>query len=81
MAKRTSPVDEIAALVPPAVPRSWEHRVAEEHRQTLEEIKAGYLAGRFGTSKFRACEAISNWLKANNIATIGRQGVEEWLAK
>lgn len=79
--KTTSPVDEIAALIPPVVPTSWEYRVAEEHRQTLDEIKRGYLAGRFGKSKTAACEAIANWLNANGIATIGRQGVQTWLEK
>lgn len=79
--KPNDAVDQIAALVPQPLPKSWEHRVAEEHRDTLEQIKAGYLDGRFGASKIGAAKAISQWLQANGIAIIGHQGVQEWLAK
>ena len=79
--KLNDAVDQIAALVPQPVPKSWEHRVAEEHRETLEQIRAGYLEGRFGASKIAAAKAISQWLNANGISHVGHQGVLEWLAK
>ena len=81
MAKKGSVVAEIAALVPQATPKSWEFRVADEHRETLDEIKAAYHAGQFGSSKSTAARAIAAWLKSHGISTVGYQGVLEWLAK
>lgn len=81
MGKKTSVVAEIAAMVPDGVPKSWEHRVSDEHRQTLEEIKAAYHAGQFGARKSTAARAISAWLRAHNISHVGYQGVLQWLAK
>lgn len=81
MGKKGSVVAEIAALVPQATPKSWEHRVADEHRATLDEIKAAYHAGHFGGSKSVAARAIATWLKDHGISTVGYQGVLQWLAK
>lgn len=74
-------VREIAAMVPQAVPKSWEYRVAEEHRSTLDQIKAAFAAGQFGSRKSTAAKAIAAWLKSNGISTVGYQGVLEWLEK
>ena len=77
----TNPVEQIAAMVPTKQARSWEHRVDEKHRETLDQIRAAYFEGRFGRSKAAACKAIAQWLNANGISTVGHQGVLEWLAK
>lgn len=79
--KSNDAVEQIASMIPPKASRSWEHRVSEEHRDTLKQIKAGYFSGQFGPHKTPAAKAIAAWLQANGIAIIGHQGVQEWLAK
>jgi diaminopimelate decarboxylase len=77
----TDAVAEIAARLPRKKPQSWEHRVDPQHKATLDQIKAAYRAGRFGSKQKPAAVTISAWLRDQGIATVGFQGVLEWLAK
>jgi hypothetical protein len=81
MAKKPSAVDEIAGSIPQRRRLSWEFRVASEHAETLEEIKAAFQRGGFGKHAEPAAKAISDYLHRNGIAQIGPQGVLAWLAK
>lgn len=79
--KSASPIDEIVSLLPPKRALSWDHQIADEHRETLVEIKAAYVAGKFGTKKATAARAIAQWINAQGISNVGRQGVLQWLEK
>ena len=81
MSDTLDPVAAIKAAIPGRRPISWEHRVAPEHAETLRQIKAAYRAGEFGTKQKPAAVAISEFLNREGIATVGFQGVKEWLAK
>lgn len=80
MAKR-SVADEVLALIPQRQPLAWYERVAEEHRNTLAEIKAAHRAGAFGHKAKPAALAISKYLALHGIATVGFQGVRTWLER
>lgn len=71
-------VDELAQR---ASPKRWHHRVAPEHAGTLAELREAWLAGRLGKARRPAARVISKILKARGIATVGEQGVEEWLER
>lgn len=81
MAKAKGLIAEICANLPPPQHLSWEHRIDNKHFSTIKEIKAAYQAGAFGSKKITAARAIAKFLNDNNIATVGPQGVIQWLAK
>jgi hypothetical protein len=78
MAKHSA-VDEIIGALPPARPLAWHHRVAAQHRATLAEIKAAYVAGKFGSKKATAARTVAQYLNKHEISSVGTQGVLAWL--
>jgi hypothetical protein len=81
MASKSSDiVAEIAAAVPQRLSLRWYQRVAPEHAATLQAIREAYIAGKFGKRKKPVFTAIAAVLNARGIATVGRNGVESWLA-
>ncbi len=81
MAKKSVDLaDEIMAMIPPSMrSRPWWVLVPQQHLPTLKVIADGWFAGKYGTSRKRAADAISAWLKFKKISTIGHQGVIKWL--
>lgn len=76
-------VDDVIAAMP-ANPRgslSWHEKLAPEHREEVEAVKAAWRAGKIGTAKRTAARIISEKLRERGISTIGVQGVETWLER
>jgi hypothetical protein len=81
MAKGANIIDEIAAAIPPSQSRwPWWKRLDPDHQKTIDVIHAAWLAGKFGTRKSPAAQAISAWLTGHGIP-IGKQGVIAWLSE
>lgn len=59
----------------------WFHAVAPEHLPALAELRQAWLDGRLGAKRRTAARSIAKILNARGIATIGEQGVEEWLER
>jgi hypothetical protein len=59
----------------------WYERVAPEHLEELVELKAAWKSGRLGVPRMTAARHISAQLRERGISPVGRQGVDEWLAK
>lgn len=82
MPQQRSVLDEVVGeLAERSGPRRWFHRVAPEHLETLKELREAWLAGRLGKARRPAARVIARILKARGIATVGEQGVEEWLER
>lgn len=60
---------------------TWYERVAPEHVDELNAIKAAWKAGELGTRKKTLARSISTKLRARGISDIGEQGVLAWLDK
>jgi len=59
----------------------WYERVAPEHLDELAELKAAWKSGRLGVPRMTAARHISAQLRERGISSVGRQGVDEWLAR
>jgi len=59
----------------------WYERVAPEHQAELEELRAAWKSGELKVPRNTAARFISAQLRKRGIATVGTQGVNEWLAK
>jgi len=59
----------------------WYERVAREHLDELAELKAAWKSGRLGVPRMTAARHISAQLRERGISSVGRQGVDEWLAR
>lgn len=79
MAKTPDIVAEIAGQVRTRRHTRWFQTIAPEHVATLDVIAAAYKAGKFGSRKKPAADAIVAVLKARGIATVGYSGVLQWL--
>jgi hypothetical protein len=75
------PVAAIKAAIPQPQSQRWYSRVSPEHAEILKQIEAAFIAGEFGTKKKPAYVAIAAYLGKAGIASIGHQGVREWLEK
>lgn len=62
-------------------PATWWERVAPEHHDELNAIKAAWKAGELGTRKKTLARAISSNMRARGISDVGAQGVITWLDK
>jgi hypothetical protein len=77
---KTSLLDKIRANIPPNGRETrWESKVAAEHQKTLEEIRAAWLAGAFGSQIHPASAAVAKTLREEGIAQVGQDGVRRWL--
>lgn len=77
---KASLLDKIKANIPiNGRTTRWESRVAAEHRKTLEEIRAAWLAGEFGEYIHPAAAAVAKTLREEGIANVGQDGVRRWL--
>lgn len=92
MARKRQSGGLVAAVIesmPPRVHGSlpWYERVAPEHREELDELKAMWRAGRLrdksgqALPKNTAARLISMKLNEGGISNVGTQGVNEWLGK
>jgi hypothetical protein len=59
----------------------WYERVAPEHLEELVELKDAWKSGRLGVPRMTAARHISAQLRERGISPVGRQGVDEWLAR
>lgn len=59
----------------------WYERVAPEHRAELEELRAAWKSGELKVPRNTAARFIAAQLRERGIATVGTQGVCEWLGK
>ena len=81
MAKATSVIDEVRALIPQTVGvRPWWERLDATQSKMVAEILEAWHGGVFGTQRRTAARAISQTLKRHGI-DIGEQGVEGWLRR
>jgi len=62
-------------------PASWYERLAPEHREELDAIKAEWKAGELGTRKKTLARALAENMHARGISDVGLQGVLTWLEK
>jgi hypothetical protein len=76
-----SVIDEVMGNLRDRQPQSWHYRVSAEHADTLRQIKEAYQAGRFGSKKKPAAEAIARTLNDRGIADVQYQGVLAWLER
>lgn len=82
MAQQKSVLDEVVGeLAERSIRKRWFNNVAPEHVETLQELREAWLAGRLGKARRTAARVISKILKARGIATVGEQGIEEWLER
>jgi hypothetical protein len=59
----------------------WYERVAPEHQAELEELRAAWKSGKLKVRRNTAARIIAAHLHERGIATVGTQGVCEWLGK
>ncbi len=62
-------------------PVNWWERVATEHHDELNAIKAAWQAGELGTRKKTLARSLSENMRARGISDVGPQGVITWLEK
>ena len=62
-------------------PATWYERLAPEHREELDAIKAEWLAGDLGSRKKTVARAIAENMRSRGISNVGMQGVIAWLEK
>jgi hypothetical protein len=86
MVKKSQSGSLVAAVIE-SLPRKvhgtppWHERVAPEHQAELEELKAAWKSGELKVPRNTAARFIAAQLRERGIATIGTQGVSEWLGK
>jgi len=62
-------------------PATWYERLAPEHREELDAIKAEWIAGDLGTRKKTVARALAENMRVRGISDVGMQGVIAWLEK
>jgi hypothetical protein len=62
-------------------PPTWYERLAPEHREELDAIKADWLAGELGKRKKTLARALAVNMRHRGISDVGMQGVIAWLEK
>ena len=62
-------------------PATWYERLAPEHREELDAIKAEWTAGELGTRKKTLARAIAENMRSRGISDVGTQGVLSWLER
>jgi hypothetical protein len=62
-------------------PATWYERLAPEHREELDAIKAEWAAGELGTRKKTVARALAENMRVRGISDVGMQGVIAWLEK
>ena len=62
-------------------PATWYERLAQEHRDELDSIKAEWQSGELGTRKKTVARAIADNMRTRGISDVGTQGVLAWLEK
>jgi hypothetical protein len=74
-------VEMVLAHLPGPRLLGWWHRIDPKHQPTLDELEAAWKAGKLGTRLAPAADAIAKTLKELGIATVQRQGVQNWLRR
>ena len=59
----------------------WYRRIAAEHEREVGELKAAWRAGKITFPLRTYARAISKHMRERGIATIGEQGVQNWLVR
>ena len=62
-------------------PATWYERLAPEHREELDAIKAEWAAGELGSRKKTVARALAENMRVRGISDVGLQGVITWLEK
>jgi hypothetical protein len=62
-------------------PATWYERLAPEHREELDAIKADWVAGVLGKRKKTVARALAENMRVRGISDVGMQGVIAWLEK
>jgi hypothetical protein len=62
-------------------PATWYERLAPEHREELDAIKAEWTAGELGSRKKTLARALAENMRSRGISDVGMQGVIAWLEK
>jgi len=62
-------------------PATWYERLAPEHREELDAIKADWVAGELGKRKKTVARALAENMRVRGISDVGMQGVIAWLEK
>ena len=62
-------------------PATWYERLAPEHREELDSIKAEWMAGELGSRKKTLARALAENMRSRGISDVGMQGVIAWLEK
>ncbi len=62
-------------------PATWYERLAPEHREELDAIKAEWQSGELGTRKKTLARALADNMRSRGISDVGMQGVIAWLEK
>jgi hypothetical protein len=62
-------------------PATWYERLAPEHREELDAIKAEWKSGELGTRKKTLARALADNMRTRGISDVGMQGVIAWLEK
>jgi hypothetical protein len=60
---------------------TWYERLAPEHREELDAIKADWVAGELGKRKKTLARALAVNMRVRGISDVGMQGVIAWLEK
>jgi hypothetical protein len=62
-------------------PATWYERLAHEHREELDAIKAEWKSGELGKRKKTLARALADNMRTRGISDVGMQGVIAWLEK
>jgi hypothetical protein len=62
-------------------PATWYERLAPEHREELDAIKAEWKSGELGSRKKTVARALAENMRVRGISDVGMQGVLSWLEK
>ena len=62
-------------------PATWYERLAPEHCEELDAIKAEWMAGELGSRKKTVARALAENMRTRGISDVGMQGVIAWLEK
>lgn len=62
-------------------PATWYERLAPEHREELDAIKAEWKSGELGSRKKTLARALAANMRSRGISDVGMQGVIAWLEK
>ena len=62
-------------------PATWYERLAPEHREELDAIRADWVAGELGDRKKTVARALAENMRTRGISDVCMQGVIAWLEK